>query len=68
MPSSVIDDFEYDADIARLTVWFLSGRVYDYRDVPEDVAIGLASAVSQGAYFNRWIRDRYAFTERLSSK
>lgn len=63
MPSSVIHDFEYDAETGRLTVWFTTGRVYRYADVPEDVYVSLCGARSKGAFFNRHIRDRYLFQE-----
>lgn len=60
MPSSVIQAFAYDAECRRLTVRFVSGRVYAYDDVPADIAAALAGAPSQGAYFNADIRDRFA--------
>lgn len=41
MPSSVNKRHAYDAAARRLTVTFVSGRVYAYRDVPRDVAEGL---------------------------
>jgi lysyl-tRNA synthetase class 2 len=63
MPSSVIADIEYDADHARLTVTFTTGRIYDYYAVPADVVAAFQSAPSKGAYFNTHIRDRYPFRE-----
>jgi lysyl-tRNA synthetase class 2 len=63
MPSSVIADIEYDADHARLTVTFTTGRIYDYYAVPADVVAAFQSAASKGAYFNIHIRDRYPFRE-----
>ena len=64
MPSSVIRAFDYDAQARRLKVTFVTGRVYVYLDVPQDVADALRAAASKGEYFNRAIRDHFRF-ERL---
>ncbi len=63
MPSSVIRGWHYDATTRTLDVRFVSGRRYRYREVPPEIAQGLAEAPSKGIYFNRRIRDRYAFVE-----
>lgn len=65
MPSTVIRSFHYDAPQRRLEIEFLSGRRYSYQGVPPRVADAMRAAVSKGGYFNRYIKDRYAFT-RLS--
>jgi len=61
MPSSVIRSFTYAPEDARLDILFVSGRRYAYREVPPRVAEGLRRAASKGSFFNRRIRDRYAF-------
>ena len=63
MPSTVIDDFDYDAASERLTIGFKSGRVYVYRGVPEEVFLAFSSAFSRGTFFNKHIRNRYDFRE-----
>jgi hypothetical protein len=63
MPSSVIRRWDYDPADQRLDVTFVTGRFYSYHAVPEAVAQGLGDAFSKGSYFNRHIRDHYAFTE-----
>jgi lysyl-tRNA synthetase class 2 len=63
MPSSVIADFSYDAELSQLTVTFVTGRVYRYYLVPADCAAGLDAAPSKGAFFNQHIRDKYPFRE-----
>ncbi|MEO8860992.1 MAG: KTSC domain-containing protein [Ginsengibacter sp.] len=35
MPSSVVSSIQYDASKAVLTIIFVSGMVYKYKDVPE---------------------------------
>jgi lysyl-tRNA synthetase class 2 len=63
MPSSVIRFFRYAPDRRELTVTFVSGRVYVYEDVPDEVAAAFKNARSKGAFFNQQIRDRYACRE-----
>ena len=59
MPSSVIKDFRYDADHARLTVTFTTGRIYEYYAVPAETADAFRLAFSKGTFFNTKIRDRF---------
>jgi len=68
MPSTAIADIDYDADREKLTVTFVTGRVYEYDDVPPDAADAFQHASSKGAFFNRQIRDRYQFREIVSDK
>jgi hypothetical protein len=67
MPSSVIADFEYEPELARLTVAFTTGRIYEYFMVPPDVAASFQDARSKGTFFNTKIRDRYAFREVVAA-
>jgi hypothetical protein len=61
MPSTAIRRFAYRPAEATLDVEFVSGRVYRYFAVPEEVARGFSGVRSKGGYFSRRIRDRYAF-------
>lgn len=61
MPSTVISWIRYHPDSRRLLVGFRSGRRYAYEDVPAEVHAALRTAASRGAYFNEYIRDRYAY-------
>jgi len=63
MPSTAITNTAYDATRARLTVTFVTGRTYEYVDVPSEVAASFQSAFSKGTFFNSYIRDRYDFRE-----
>lgn len=63
MPSSVIAKFDYDPAHARLTVTFVTGRVYQYFAVPAAVAADFRNAFSKGTFFNTQIRDKYPFRE-----
>lgn len=63
MPSSVVQTYSYDRDHSRLTITFVSGRMYEYYLVPPSVAYGLGKARSKGTYFNKFIRDQYSCRE-----
>ena len=63
MPSKVIRAYEYDAANRELVVTFVTGRRYAYGDVPSEVFAWLNNARSKGVYFNRFIRDAYAWRE-----
>ena len=59
MPSSVIAAHSYDEASRALTIRFVSGRRYVYRDVPPAIYAALTRARSKGSYFNAHIRDRF---------
>ncbi len=63
MPSSVIRKWNYDESERQLNVLFVSGRSYCYYDVPLEIAEEMRAAFSKGRFFNRRIRDHFAFTE-----
>jgi len=63
MPSSVISYMNYDPEAHRLRVHFLSGAVYDYMDVPEDVYMQIKSAKSKGIFLNKKIKGKYSFNK-----
>lgn len=61
MPSSVISAFSYDAANSTLRIIFVSGRIYDYKNVPEKVFNEMKTAFAKGTYFNQYIKDNYPF-------
>jgi hypothetical protein len=63
MPSTVIKDFQYNADHAWLTITFTTGRVYEYYAVPADTHAAFRAAFSKGTFFNTKIRDRFPFRD-----
>jgi hypothetical protein len=63
MPSTAIRRATYDPDAETLELTFVTGRRYRYFAVPAGVAEGFAAARSKGGYFNRRIRERFAFDE-----
>ena len=63
MPSTAIRNLLYVPAKRELWVTFVSGRRYLYAEVPPDVFDAFKTAPSRGAFFNREIRDHYAFRE-----
>ena len=63
MPSTAIRHFRYDAAKRELQVTFVTGRRYAYYDVPPEVYEAFRTVSSKGTFFNREIRDHYAYRE-----
>ena len=61
MPSSVIATVKYDPVSRTLRVYFVSGQVYDYQDVPLEVYKAMLSARSKGTYLNNHVKGNYEF-------
>lgn len=61
MPSSVIKSMYYDAARAALRIVFVSGVIYEYRNVPEHVYESMKSSASKGAYLNTFIKNNFEF-------
>jgi hypothetical protein len=61
MPSSVVKAIKYDAPSHTLRVVYVSGNIYDYRDVPEKVYEKMRAAGSKGEFLNTKIKGHYSF-------
>lgn len=61
MPSTVIRSYRYDPVRRELSIEFQSRRRYTYSDVPAETHTALKAAFSKGEFFNRHIRDNFAF-------
>jgi hypothetical protein len=61
MPSSVIRRYQYTPDDRTLRVVFVSGAVYDYFDVPNEIADAFAAVRSKGEFFGKVIRPFFRF-------
>lgn len=61
MPSTVIATMEYKAAERRLRVTFVSGMVYEYKDVPEEVYQAMKTSGAKGIYLNRHIKGKFDF-------
>jgi hypothetical protein len=61
MPSTVIASASYNIETRILKIKFVSGFVYAYKDVPEEIYNQLRTSKSKGIYFNMHIKDKYFF-------
>lgn len=62
--SPALAGMSYDSTTQTLVLEFLTGALYRYRDVPDNVVEALANDLSPARFFARHIRDRY-LTERI---
>ena len=61
MPSTVISKMEYDPRTKDLTIGYVSGQTYVYRDVPETVYKELKASRVKGRYLHFFVKDKYSF-------
>jgi KTSC domain len=61
MPSSVVSAIHYYPATSTLRVVFVSGMVYDYKNVPEKVYKEMKASPSKGTYLNQHIKGLYGF-------
>ena len=61
MPSTVINSVEYDTKTSNMTIGFVSGLVYVYFNVPEEIYHAFKNYREKGVYFNQHIRNKYRF-------
>lgn len=61
MPSTVVSNFNYDVERKILRIIFVSGMIYDYKNVPENIYDSMKNSFSKGIYFNRYVKGIYEF-------
>lgn len=61
MPSSVVSAISYDLQTQVLRVIFVSGMIYDYKQVPELVYKEMKTPGSKGQYLNNHIKGKFEF-------
>ena len=61
MPSSVVAAIKYDVNSSTLRVVYVSGAVYDYKKVPEEVYNDMKKASSKGEFLNKQIKPNFDF-------
>jgi hypothetical protein len=61
MPSTVISNITYDAVTTTLRITFISGMIYKYKNVPEEIYRALKTSDAKGIYLNRHIKGKYEF-------
>ncbi len=65
MPSSVVAAFYCSAEKNLLTIQHISGEVYVYKNVPENIYLSMKAAHSKGIFLNKHIKGKYDF-EKIS--
>jgi hypothetical protein len=65
MPSTVIASMNYDPDTQILSVTYVSGSVYNYKNVPKEEYELMRTSGAKGIYLNKNIKGKYAF-EKVS--
>ena len=61
MPSTVVSAMRYDPVSATLRIIFVSGMIYDYKNVPPAKYEAMKTAGSKGKYLNKYIKRYYPF-------
>lgn len=61
MPSTVISNMIYYPDTNVLRIFFQSGSIYDYMNVPASVYAAMKKSGAKGTYLNNYIKDRFEF-------
>ena len=64
MPSSVISKYYYKPELRILTIVYISGAVYDYLDVPQELFDAFRAAYSKGVFLNTEIKPNFAYHKR----
>ena len=59
--SSAISEVAYYPNVEKLIVLFISGKAYEYLNVPVHVMNGLREASSKGKFLNKYILAQYRF-------
>lgn len=61
MPSSVIAAYSYDVNSRVLRITYISGIVYEYKNIPESVYIEMKATTAKGVFLNKHIKGKYLF-------
>jgi len=52
---------EYDESLSTLRITYVSGKVYDYKNVPPEVYEEMKEAESKGTFLNYRIKGKYRY-------
>ncbi len=61
MPSTVIGAFSYDPVTSILKVTYVSGIIYEYKDVPENIYNEMKASPAKGIFLNKNIKNKFRF-------
>jgi hypothetical protein len=61
MPSTVVSWMKYLPETSTLRIGFVSGLIYDYKNVPEKIYKAMKSSGSKGTFLNKYIKEKYPY-------
>ncbi|GGH23329.1 KTSC domain-containing protein [Dyadobacter endophyticus] len=61
MPSSVVSKMIYNEETETLRIVYVSGMVYDYKNVPWEVYQAMKTSGSKGTFLNKHIKGNFEF-------
>ncbi|SDD72538.1 KTSC domain-containing protein [Dyadobacter soli] len=61
MPSSVVAQMIYNEEKETLRIVYVSGMVYDYKNVPWEVYQAMKTSGSKGTFLNKHIKGNFEF-------
>jgi hypothetical protein len=61
MPSTVIASYDYEPSTETLTIKFVSGLIYAYLKVPEEIFQAFKNYREKGVYLNKHIKNKYDY-------
>ncbi|MGV3601594.1 MAG: KTSC domain-containing protein [Dyadobacter fermentans] len=61
MPSTVVEKMIYNEDKQTLRIVYVSGMVYDYKNVPWEVYQAMKTSGSKGTFLNKHIKGNFEF-------
>jgi hypothetical protein len=64
MPSTVIAAIDYDPEKKLLQITFVSGMIYEYKNVPAEVYQELKTSGAKGVYLNRNVKGKFEFEKK----
>ncbi len=63
-----ISSFRYDSDQSLLTIRFVSGSVYTYFEVPQEIYDSFKSSRSKGIFYNQHIKGNFRYSRVLPDR
>ncbi|WP_041734635.1 KTSC domain-containing protein [Dyadobacter fermentans] len=61
MPSTVVERMIYNEEKQTLRIVYVSGMVYDYKNVPWEVYQAMKTSGSKGTFLNKHIKGNFEF-------
>ncbi|WP_432714304.1 KTSC domain-containing protein [Pedobacter sp.] len=63
MPSTVVASMKYFPERQTLRIFYVSGKIYDYKNVPQELYDEMRAAHSKGKFLNERIKGHFNFKQ-----